>query len=296
MAGGNHPKSSSHKPPPSALSSYRKSRWESPKNPPSDQKPKPSPNKHSPAQPKSLPAPTHPSFSSHGPPLPYSEPPPPPPAYGFHMLERRTIVLADGSVRSYFALPPDYDFTPRHNSLLRPEFHFSPEAAGFRDRREYINGPGPMKRKFGVDEEKELQHLMSRANSSRDRLVGTSGHFDEETRAAKYMRTTPGAVGPSVVKHKYDEVDHAMLKKVFLHFVKVINENVALRKSYLVEDGKQGRLQCIACRRKIVLFFLLSVLKDLNDTELSVCGLQSVGLKEDMCRALYLGHDLFGDD
>lgn len=106
-----------------------------------------------------------------------------------------------------------------------------------------------MKRKFGVDEEKELQHLMSRANSSRDRLVGTSGHFDEETRAAKYMRTTPGAVGPSVVKHKYDEVDQAMLKKVFLHFVKVINENVALRKSYLVEDGKQGRLQCIACRR-----------------------------------------------
>lgn len=100
-----------------------------------------------------------------------------------------------------------------------------------------------------MDEEKELQHLMSRANSSRDRLVGTSGHFDEETRAAKYMRTTPGAVGPSVVKHKYDEVDHAMLKKVFLHFVKVINENVALRKSYLVEDGKQGRLQCIACRR-----------------------------------------------
>lgn len=100
-----------------------------------------------------------------------------------------------------------------------------------------------------MDGEKELQHLMSRANSSRDRLVGTSGHFDEETRAAKYMRTTPGAVGPSVVKHKYDEVDHAMLKKVFLHFVKVINENVALRKSYLVEDGKQGRLQCIACRR-----------------------------------------------
>lgn len=100
-----------------------------------------------------------------------------------------------------------------------------------------------------MDEEKELQHLMSRANSSRDRLVGTSGHFDEETRAAKYMRTTPGAVGPSLVKHKYDEVDHAMLKKVFLHFVKVINENVVLRKSYLVEDGKQGRLQCIACRR-----------------------------------------------
>lgn len=112
-----------------------------------------------------------------------------------------------------------------------------------------------------MDEEKELQHFMSHTNSSSDRLVGTSGRFDEEMRAAKYMRATTGAAGPSVVKHKYDEVDQIMLKKAFLHFVKVINENVVQKKTYLVEDGKQGRLQCIACRRFdlyktiVILFF-----------------------------------------
>lgn len=34
------------------------------------------------------------------------------------MLERRTIVLADGSVRSYFALPLDYhEFNPPARSI-----------------------------------------------------------------------------------------------------------------------------------------------------------------------------------
>nr|DAD43225.1 TPA_asm: hypothetical protein HUJ06_001455 [Nelumbo nucifera] len=44
------------------------------------------------------------------------------------MLERRTIVLADGSVRSYFALPPDYqDFpTPIRPLDIPDEFGFSP--------------------------------------------------------------------------------------------------------------------------------------------------------------------------
>lgn len=108
-----------------------------------------------------------------------------------------------------------------------------------------------MKRKYGVDEERERQHCMSYANSSRDRLEGTSGHVEEEIRAAKYMRTAGGGGGgggQSVVKHKYEGVDQTALKKAFLHFVKVINENVVQRKSYL-DDGKQGRLPCIACRR-----------------------------------------------
>lgn len=88
------------------------------------------------------------------------------------MLERRSIVLADSSVRSYLALPPDYqDF--------KPAMHPGPELAGpgrgfdtrfppmgpmspeFRDRDEiymldrnqgYWNSLGPMKRKYGDDE------------------------------------------------------------------------------------------------------------------------------------------------
>uniref|UniRef100_A0A5B6Z536 XS domain-containing protein n=1 Tax=Davidia involucrata TaxID=16924 RepID=A0A5B6Z536_DAVIN len=137
MAGGNHPKGSSNKP--SSSSSHRKSRWESGNNPPTDQKtsgagdsktpsksssnpkdnptPKPGPTP-SPSHPKPPTDPVpHPGLgpTSSGSPFPFPDGlgPPPPPAYGFHMLERRTVVLADGSVRSYFALPPDYqDFAP----------------------------------------------------------------------------------------------------------------------------------------------------------------------------------------
>lgn len=166
------------------------------------------------------------------------------------MLDRRTIVLADGSVRSYFALPPDYDFTHRflRNDLgNRFSLQLSPEAGGFRDTREFWSKPigggpdgaGPMKRKYGNDKQF--------ANPSGEGLAGTSGNFEEELRPVKLMRNGVGG-GQSVVKHSYFEVDEIALKKAFLHFVKAINENVAQRKSYL-ENAKQGRLQCIACRR-----------------------------------------------
>lgn len=117
---------------------------------------------------------------------------------------------------------------------------------GFRDNREFWNKPsggpdgmGPMKRKYGDD----LQYV----NPSGEGLAGTSGPFEEELRPSKFMRNGVGA-GQSLVKHNYFEVDESALNKAFLHFVKAINENVAQRKGYL-ENGKQGRLQCIACRR-----------------------------------------------
>ncbi|KAH7573776.1 hypothetical protein ACOSP7_007638 [Xanthoceras sorbifolium] len=287
MAGGNHPKSVSHRAPSSAnsashrapssanssshrapssatSSSHRKSRWESSNNkPPSDQKPNPSPGAPSPAQSKPPSDPHRAPFPPNGPPFPFSEPPPPP-AYGFHMLDRRTIALADGSVRSYFALPPDYqDFPPRHadpaQRFIRPDFDnrftlpMSPEAAGFRENREFWNrpdGPGPMKRKYGVDDDKERQLSMQYPNPRGEGLAGTSGLFVPETRAAKYMRTDGGgSIGVhSVEKHNYAGVDQIALKKAFLHFAKLINENVAQRKVYL-ENGKQGRLHCVACHR-----------------------------------------------
>ncbi|XP_042517422.1 uncharacterized protein LOC122091500 [Macadamia integrifolia] len=144
---GSNLKGSSHKS--SSSSSHRKSRWESGKNTNSDRNsgpagdsnpPKPSSNSkddsaapgpsklpHDPIPP-SAPGP----FPSGGPgagagtvagaQFPFPDPagigPPPPPAYGFHMLERRTLALADGSARSYFALPPDYqDFPPAEKFL-----------------------------------------------------------------------------------------------------------------------------------------------------------------------------------
>ncbi|KAK6254953.1 hypothetical protein SCA6_016258, partial [Theobroma cacao] len=270
MAGPNPPKQ-----PSSSSNNHRKSRWESsssiPNKNPSSTKPKPSPK----TGPSPSPATQNKSQSDPNPalpPIPFPDPaalgPPPPPAYGFHMLERRTIVLYDGSVRSYFALPSDYQEFPTRPLLVPPDFGSPP--LGFRDNRDYWNGPGEgpglFKRKYG-EEEKDLReekkeefarqrhgHPNAKVYSSGpgwpDRLAGTSSPFrNEEMRAAKYMRVGGGFENNNLgFNNKHLEVDQNALKKAFLHFVKAVFENAAQKKNYL-EDGKQGRLQCLACGR-----------------------------------------------
>ncbi|XP_065863302.1 uncharacterized protein [Euphorbia lathyris] len=295
MAGGSHPKSSLDKP--SSSSSHRKSRWEFSANHPSSaskskdskpSKPPSNPNSNSKANANPNPSPkpnnTGPSHkpasntphkdpvnSLPGPSFPFPDlGPPPPPTYGFHMLERRSIVLADGSARSYFALPPDYqDFPPRPPVPPRflpmgPNHDFpgpsggprfppmSPEGLGFRDNNQ--NQSSSMKRKFGGGEE-ELRFgnnsngLYPGPSHRGEFYSGTSSPFrrglGDESRAGKYMRM--GSDGGDLV-NKHHDVDQNMIKKAFLHFSKLINETEAERKRYL-EDVKQGRLQCLACGR-----------------------------------------------
>ncbi|XP_047330405.1 uncharacterized protein LOC124933994 [Impatiens glandulifera] len=173
MAGGsNHqPKGQSDKPPSSSSSSHRKSRGESSKYNPSsskqtqDSRPhKPSSNPRekelapsilgpSPAQAHTKAPMEHERIRSHHPgaliPFPPEAPAPPPmPAYGFHMLERRSIFLADGSVRSYLALPPDYrDFDPpRSLPFLHQGKEMLPPGMGM-DKR--FLPLGPMSPEFG---------------------------------------------------------------------------------------------------------------------------------------------------
>lgn len=188
------------------------------------------------------------------------------------MLERRTIVLYDGSVRSYFALPPDYqDFPTR--ALLGPRDFGSPPL-GFRDNRDYWSGPGnmagPLKRKHGeeekdVREEKKEELARQRLGHANAKVytlgpggpAGTSSPFrNEETRAAKYMRVGGGFENNNLgFNNKHLEVDQNVLKKAFLQFVKTIFENTAQKRNYL-EDGKQGRLHCLVCGRFVDKFEL----------------------------------------
>ncbi|KAM5569392.1 hypothetical protein ABKV19_016758 [Rosa sericea] len=296
MAGGNHPKAPPHnnnKPSSSSSASNRKSRWESspstniknnhphppdPTKPPKPTTTGPSPNKGptaSPANPKPSPG--------AAPPFPFPDPaafgPPPPPVYGFHNLERRTIVLADGSVRSYFALPPDYQDFPPPPPRMDPSGRFLPFGPGGPAAApDYWNslgldgrGPqeGSMKRKFGEEEElrekgeelaKRRQQLVQFGNgfaagpsSPFRRDLGAQSRSGDDPRASKYMRTGGGYEnvgfrqgGGDSVGHKHLQVDQAALKKAFLYFAKVINENGAQKKIY-IEDGKQGRLNCLAC-------------------------------------------------
>ncbi|XP_024959476.1 uncharacterized protein LOC112500273 isoform X1 [Cynara cardunculus var. scolymus] len=285
MAGGNPLKAPSNKPSSSSSSSHhRKSHRESgnnlenaaqkpsPSKPPTNSKPSPS-SKHKPS-PKLNPNP-NPNPSPR--PRPENVGPPPPPAYGFHMLDRRTIVLADGSVRSYFALPLDYqDFTPPlPRPPMRPQgpeswlgfdrqFPHGPPIPGGDDRyrqqnQDYWNSlglEGSRKRKYGDERDggeindefaRQRQQLLQYGNNSNGSyMAGPSSlvHLDE-MRAAKYMRPE-GGYGSVQVRH--NEIDQAKFKRAFLNFIRSINENASQKKKYLA-DGKQGSLQCLACDR-----------------------------------------------
>ncbi|CAI9118467.1 OLC1v1020043C1 [Oldenlandia corymbosa var. corymbosa] len=252
------------------------------------QTPKPKPNNFSGNKPSPRP-PINPSLRgprpvdpnpnhSKLPPFPFPDPPPPP-TYGFHSLDRRTIVLADGSVRSYFALPPDYEdfipFPPR-TEFRGPAFGFdrkfpiSPDFRGPELRHElgervdgltrfrnqdFRNAGNSLKRKFGDEEregrdgfERQRLQLLQYGSDNSNAMAGTSGIHGEgrrgEVRAAKSMRIGEGSVG----KTKHHEVDQDALRKAFLHFVKLIFENATQKKKYLA-NGKQGSLQCVACGR-----------------------------------------------
>ncbi|KAF5198672.1 Rna recognition motif xs domain protein [Thalictrum thalictroides] len=252
----------------------------------------------------------------------------PQPAYGFHMLDRRTIALADGSVRSYFALPPDYQDLPpqarppvdfperfmpfgqggRGGDGERGGMHFPPGGRlspdGFRrggEREEMfgrggqndyrnslgLDGRGPMppegmlKRKYGEGDERDgrdprdefarqRQQLLQYGNpnlnpsgfpaGSSDRtghMAGTSSPFHrdhmepgrglDDMRASKHMKFG-GDYDLSSGRNVASDVDQQALKKAFLRYVKLINEN-ALQKTNYLENGKKGPLQCLACSR-----------------------------------------------
>ncbi|CAN1193112.1 hypothetical protein LINPERHAP2_LOCUS41883 [Linum perenne] len=269
-------KSSSLKPSSTASASQRKSRWESSSsaananNPPSGSKS--NHNKTSNPQPNSKPSPKlntgRPSPKpaaapdALAPPLGVAFPfpdfgPPPTPTYGFHMLERRTIVLADGSVRSYFALPPDYQNlppprfippgpVPSGGGLRFPPM--SPEGLGFRDGNQIRdqNHAVTMKRKHpgGVEEEFKYGNNPNGFHSAGPGPISPFRRNDE-LRPGKHMRIGGDSTG---MIHKHLQVDPIKLKKAFLHFAKLINETEAERRRY-IENGKHARLPCVACNR-----------------------------------------------
>lgn len=311
--------SSSQKPSSSSSSSQRKSRWES-NNPPPD--PKPSPSASAPApSPHPPPAPLLPPSAPA--PFPVPDPgPPPPPAYGFHMLERRTIVLADGSVRSYFALPPDHPVDHAADKFFPYGHGMEPGGLGFgfdrnyppppgrlspdafrreREREEMFGRGGPhdywnpldgrggppqpessLKRKYGEEDGRDArdardefarqrQQLLQYGNLNPNGFPGSPPRWDVEScrrgmddlRPSKHVRSGAEGYGdlpPSRAglaggdasgggtDAKHLDVDPRDLKRAFLQYAKVLNENAAQRKNFL-EDGKYGVLRCLICDR-----------------------------------------------
>ncbi|KAH6821576.1 RNA recognition motif XS domain protein [Perilla frutescens var. hirtella] len=289
MPGGSAPKPPHHHSH-SAATHHHKSRWESSSSAAAAPKSKPSPhpaatppnnkdsvNRPLPTQPNQRPENPSPrpgnpnSIAGPSSIFPLNDPTPPP-SYGFHMLDRRSIVLADGSVRSYFALPPDYEnFAHMHRprfrpgfvgqnefGLDRPPFPMSPDFRGpdARARNADYRNVAPensLKRKFGEDErgvrddgfQRQRQQLLQYGNANGPGVsVGYDLGRGGEMRAAKNMRYNEG----SSSKLRHSEVDQNALRKAFLHFVKLVFETANQRKNFLA-DGKQGHLPCLACAR-----------------------------------------------
>jgi hypothetical protein len=118
------------------------------------------------------------------------------------------------------------------------------------------------KRKYGEDGRDEFarqrEQLLRNANGFNrvpggEFPPGPSGPIKRDTmdpvdlRPSKHLRVDGvGSASANNANARHSQIDQGALKKTFLHFFRLINENPVLKKS-LLEDGKQGRVQCVAC-------------------------------------------------
>ncbi|KAL2324401.1 hypothetical protein Fmac_023459 [Flemingia macrophylla] len=236
MAGGsssNHPKSTLHnKPPPS---SHRKSRWEpnssssAAKSPPDpttttttapSPKPKPKPN------PNPNPSPKHPPLLPFPDPTPSALPLPPPMA--------STCSNAAPSSSPTAASAPTSP-SPRLPRLL-PHLHPRFRLPDFQPKRKYADDDDAPARD---DLARHRDHLLRNANGLSRAPAGDFSAGPSDSRPSKHPRLDGG-------NSRHSQVDQNALRKTFFNFAKLINENVSQKRSFL-EDGKQGRLHCLAC-------------------------------------------------
>ncbi|KAF0896699.1 hypothetical protein E2562_027044 [Oryza meyeriana var. granulata] len=161
---------------------------------------------------------------------------PPPPQYGLESLDRRNVVLSDGTVRTYFALPLEPPPQLRQPLPLPlppfPTRQFGPPVrVPAPERWPPVPAPAavpPMpapKRKWE-----------SQANGSVPGESSGRQQKPEEKRPVKQAKVdTP-------------EVDVKELKSSFLKMVKLINENMEQKKNYRA-NGKISQLKCTVCGR-----------------------------------------------
>ncbi|KAL5204790.1 hypothetical protein ABZP36_009661 [Zizania latifolia] len=170
---------------------------------------------------------------------------PPPPQYGLESLDRRTVALSDGTIRTYFALPlepPPQLRQPLPLPLPLPQFPARQLGPLVRvlpaERWPPMPAPAavppmpPPKRKWedqanggalGESSGRQQQHQQK----------------PEEKRVAKQVKVEMPELGPKE------------LKSSFLKMVKMINESTEQKKNYKA-NGKISQLKCIVCGRDCI--------------------------------------------
>uniref|UniRef100_A0A0E0J3L5 XS domain-containing protein n=1 Tax=Oryza nivara TaxID=4536 RepID=A0A0E0J3L5_ORYNI len=167
---------------------------------------------------------------------------PPPPQYGLESLDRRNVVLSDGTVRTYFALPLEpppqlrqplplpLPLPPFPARQLGPPVGLPPPTAErwapMRPPAALLPMPAP-KRKW----EGQANGSIPGESSGRQQQ-----QKPEEKRVAKQ------------VKVETPDVDAKQLKSSFLKMVKLMNENAEQKKNYRA-NGKISQLKCTVCGR-----------------------------------------------
>ena len=176
-------------------------------------------------------------------------------AYGFQDLERRTISLADGTSRTYFALPPDpppnsgrpFSFRPDSGVLGRAPQEFRELPTFSRDQRVSPERASSVKRKYGDN----VSYL---GNSNSNRMSNGRDEIDN-SRILKQAKF--GVSEDNSARRRRGDVEDAVsavdvniegVNRAFLRFSRMIYENSSLKSSFS-ENGKNESLSCLVCGR-----------------------------------------------
>ncbi|KAF7042987.1 hypothetical protein CFC21_052454 [Triticum aestivum] len=160
---------------------------------------------------------------------------PPPPQYGLECLDRRTVALSDGTVRTYFALPLEPPPQLRQPPIF-PAPHLGPP------------GPGPGLNRWipplmhAVPPPWPPQKRKREGQSNGGPPVESSGRQHQQHQKPEERRTA------KQVKVETSELDAKTLESSFLKMVRVINENTEVKKNYRA-NGQISQLRCVVCNR-----------------------------------------------
>lgn len=178
---------------------------------------------------------------------------PPPPRYGLEDLDRRTVALSDGTVRTYFALPREPPPQLRQPPPPIPAHLLAPPPPPLplpRPPLERWAPPPPMPTLLPAA---GLLPLPVPKRKWEDQVNGvvpwessvSTLQKKSEAHAAKQMKVE------KQVKVEETGVDPKVLKSAFLKMVKLMNENEADKKNYWA-NGKLSQLKCPVCQRDSV--------------------------------------------
>ncbi|KAG8090711.1 hypothetical protein GUJ93_ZPchr0011g27459 [Zizania palustris] len=194
---------------------------------------------------------------------------PPPPKYGLESLDRCTVMLSDGTIRTYFALPLEPPPQLRQ-PLPLPLPPFPARQLG-----PPVRVP-PLERRPPMPAPAAVPTMLPPKRKWEDQVNGggvlgeSSGHQQklEEKRIAKQVKVEmPG-------------VDPKELKSSFLKMVKMINESTEQKNNYEA-DGKISQLKCTVCARDCIdLHSLLNHLYYAKSAELRA---DHLGLHKALC-------------